>query len=118
MSAGALSSFVPDSRERRGLMEAVGETCEQQGQFEQARELYLAAPNPCAALRIMNRQLSDLIPSALTDTPAREFPAALATLFNLLSSYCHGLDRGDVLPLAASILACSSSSIFCCHNVW
>lgn len=78
LSAGALSSFVPDSRERRGLMEAVGETCEQQGQFEQARELYLAAPNPCAALRIMNRQLSDLISSALTDTPARGSPAAIA----------------------------------------
>lgn len=62
---------MPDSRERRLLMEAVGETCEQQGQLEQARELYLAAPNPCAALRIMNRQLSDLLPSAVTDAPAR-----------------------------------------------
>ena len=53
-------------------MEAVGEACEQQGQLEQARELYLAAPNPCAALRIMNRQLSDLTPSALTEASARK----------------------------------------------
>lgn len=72
LAAGALSSFVPDSRERRGLMESVGEACEQQGQLEQARELYLAAPSPCPALRIMNRQLSDLIPSALTQPSARK----------------------------------------------
>lgn len=51
-------------------MEAVGDACEQQGQLETARELYLAAPNPCAALRIMNRQLSDLIKPAITDEAA------------------------------------------------
>ena len=51
-------------------MEAVGDACEQQGQLETARELYLAAPNPCAALRIMNRQLSDLIKPAIADEAA------------------------------------------------
>ena len=70
MHAGALSSFVPDASERQRMMEAVGEACEQQGQLETARELYLAAPNPCAALRIMNRQLSDLIKPAITDEAA------------------------------------------------
>ena len=70
MSAGALSSFIPEGRERRQVMEAVGDACEQQGQMEAARELYLAAPNPCAALRIINRQLSDLIKPAITDQAA------------------------------------------------
>ena len=70
VSAGALSSFIPDGRERRQVMEAVGDACEQQGQMEAARELYLAAPNPCAALRIINRQLSDLIKPAITDQAA------------------------------------------------
>lgn len=69
-SAGALSSFIPEGRERRQVMEAVGDACEQQGQMEAARELYLAAPNPCAALRIINRQLSDLIKPAITDQAA------------------------------------------------
>ena len=54
-------------------MEAVGDACEQEGQMEAAREVYLAAPNPCAALRILNRQLSDLIPSSITDQTARKF---------------------------------------------
>ena len=70
MYVGALSSFIPDASERQRLMEAVGDACEQQGQLETARELYLAAPNPCAALRIMNRQLSDLIKPAITDEAA------------------------------------------------
>lgn len=51
-------------------MEAVGDACEQEGQLEAARELYLAAPNPCAALRILNRQLSDLIKPAISDQAA------------------------------------------------
>lgn len=55
-------------------MEAVGDACEQQGQLETARELYLAAPNPCAALRIMNRQLSDLIKPAIADEAAGMVP--------------------------------------------
>lgn len=70
VSVGALSSFIPEGRERRQVMEAVGDACEQQGQMEAARELYLAAPNPCAALRIINRQLSDLIKPAITDQAA------------------------------------------------
>lgn len=70
--SGALSSFIPEGRERRQVMEAVGDACEQQGQMEAARELYLAAPNPCAALRIINRQLSDLIKPAITDQAAKE----------------------------------------------
>ena len=74
MHAGALSSFVPDASERQRMMEAVGEACEQQGQLETARELYLAAPNPCAALRIMNRQLSDLTKPAITDEGAGMLP--------------------------------------------
>lgn len=51
-------------------MEAVGDACEQEGQLEAAREVYLAAPNPCAALRIINRQLSDLIKPAISDQAA------------------------------------------------
>lgn len=70
MCAGALSSFILDASERQQMMEAVGDACEQQGQLETARELYLAAPNPCAALRIMNRQLSDLIKPAIADEAA------------------------------------------------
>lgn len=80
MCAGALSSFILDASERQRMMEAVGDACEQQGQLETARELYLAAPNPCAALRIMNRQLSDLIKPAIADeaagmTPVHATPA-------------------------------------------
>ncbi|KAL3150654.1 hypothetical protein ABBQ32_000453 [Trebouxia sp. C0010 RCD-2024] len=74
---GALSSFIPDASERQRMMEAVGDACEQQGQLETARELYLAAPNPCAALRIMNRQLSDLIKPAIADEAAGEELAGL-----------------------------------------
>ena len=58
-------------------MEAVGDACEQQGQMEAARELYLAAPNSCAALRIINRQLSDLIRPAITDQAASTPPCML-----------------------------------------
>ena len=65
--AGALSSFISEKEERKQVMEAVGDACEQEEQMEAAREVYLAAPNPCAALRILNRQLSDLIPSSITD---------------------------------------------------
>lgn len=72
MPSGALGSFVPDREERRQLMEAVGDACEQEGQMEAARELYLNAPNPCAALRIFNRHISDLIPASITDPASRE----------------------------------------------
>lgn len=69
---GALSSFIPKKEERKQVMEAVGDACEQEGQMEAAREVYLAAPNPCAALRILNRQLSDLIPPSITDQTSKE----------------------------------------------
>ena len=96
--AGALSSFVPNSSERRLLMESVGETCEQQGQLEQARELYLAAPNPCAALRIMNRQFSDLIPFAVTGASARKASIMWGVVLHTL--------------------LCFSGVVVCCTNRW
>lgn len=67
------------------MMEAVGDACEQQGQLETARELYLAAPNPCAALRIMNRQLSDLIKPAIADEAAGIMLVHATPLFTMYS---------------------------------
>ncbi len=89
MSAGALSSFIPEGRERRQVMEAVGDACEQQGQMEAARELYLAAPNPCAALRIINRQLSDLTKPAITDQAASKPATASQVSCDSISPSLH-----------------------------
>ena len=71
-------------------MEAVGDACEQQGQLETARELYLAAPNPCAALRIMNRQLSDLIKPAMLANEAAGMLPVYATLACSTYAYTRG----------------------------
>ncbi|WIA40390.1 hypothetical protein OEZ86_013750 [Tetradesmus obliquus] len=60
-SGGAIQQFVPDPRQRANLFESVAYDCQINQQPDEARELFMAAQKPRAALRIINQQLSAAI---------------------------------------------------------
>ncbi|WIA20103.1 hypothetical protein OEZ85_005959 [Tetradesmus obliquus] len=60
-SGGAIQQFVPDPKQRANLFESVAYDCQINQQPDEARELFMAAQKPRAALRIINQQLSAAI---------------------------------------------------------
>lgn len=55
---GAIGAFVSGPDERAALLEAVAYDCQLAAQPDEARELFMAARRPRAALHIVNQQLS------------------------------------------------------------
>lgn len=60
-SGGAIQQFVPDPSQRQQLFESVAYDCQINQQPDEARELFMAAQKPRAALKIINQQLSAAI---------------------------------------------------------
>jgi hypothetical protein len=60
-SGGAIQQFVPDPQQRQKLFESVAYDCQINQQPDEARELFMAAQKPRAALKIINQQLSAAI---------------------------------------------------------
>jgi len=60
-SGGAIQQFVPDAAARQQLFESVAYDCQINQQPDEARELFMAAQKPRAALKIINQQLSAAI---------------------------------------------------------
>jgi hypothetical protein len=60
-SGGAIQQFVPDPVKRQNLFESVAYDCQINQQPDEARELFMAAQKPRAALKIINQQLSAAI---------------------------------------------------------
>eukprot|EP00882_Tetradesmus_deserticola_P026811 GHRQ01029610.1.p1 GENE.GHRQ01029610.1~~GHRQ01029610.1.p1 ORF type:complete len:333 (+),score=103.79 GHRQ01029610.1:198-1196(+) len=60
-SGGAIQQFVPDPKQRQDLFESVAYDCQFNQQPDGARELFMAAQKPRAALKIINQQLSAAI---------------------------------------------------------
>jgi nuclear pore complex protein Nup93 len=60
-SSGAIQQFVPDPKQRQNLFESVAYDCQINQQPDEARELFMAAQKPRAALKIINQQLSAAI---------------------------------------------------------
>uniref|UniRef100_A0A383W7X6 Nuclear pore protein n=1 Tax=Tetradesmus obliquus TaxID=3088 RepID=A0A383W7X6_TETOB len=60
-SGGAIQQFVPNPKQRANLFESVAYDCQINQQPDEARELFMAAQKPRAALRIINQQLSAAI---------------------------------------------------------
>lgn len=92
---GALSAFVPDPEARGRLLESVAYECEAAGQPEDARELFMAARRPRAALRIVNRQLSAAIHDTRGALQADAMHACAQTEMSTVDSGCCNEGQGE-----------------------
>lgn len=97
LRAGALDRLLPQQRERARVLAIVARECQQAGQNDWAVELYEAAEQHAAALRLLSHQLALLIPSAL------QHPQQGAASCQLLCIWCA---RGVELLRCTEICRC------------